>query len=181
MNQIEYKPINYKYHCSNCENELPINDVYNGLCSICNHEFDNSDFEIVIDLPFKPLPKKSVRVNTKTGTVYNASHPEMKVVKDYLEIVYKSYCIPKDIPLRVSIECYLCIPKSWNGKEQMERWSFSGRIKPISKPDIDNILKFINDCLSGIAWNDDRQITIILASKRYAEKESILIKINFDS
>jgi len=39
-----------------------------------------------------------------------------------------------------------------------------------TKPDIDNLVKFYLDCLNGIAWEDDKQIIYIQATKTYSEE-----------
>lgn len=39
----------------------------------------------------------------------------------------------------------------------------------VKKPDIDKISRAILDALTGIAWNDDSQVTDLHASKRLAE------------
>lgn len=38
-----------------------------------------------------------------------------------------------------------------------------------TKPDIDNMEKFVADCLNGIAWTDDSQIVMSHTSKHYAD------------
>jgi len=35
------------------------------------------------------------------------------------------------------------------------------------KPDVDNLVKFVGDCLSGLAFVDDSQITVLNARKRW--------------
>lgn len=45
----------------------------------------------------------------------------------------------------------------------------SNDICPITKPDIDNIIKAFGDALNGIAWKDDSMVTSIIACKCYAE------------
>lgn len=35
------------------------------------------------------------------------------------------------------------------------------------KPDLDNLVKFVKDCLNGIAWHDDSQVIYIEAAKFY--------------
>ena len=36
------------------------------------------------------------------------------------------------------------------------------------RPDLDNLVKFAEDCLTGIAWKDDCQVASTLSQKRYA-------------
>ena len=44
-------------------------------------------------------------------------------------------------------------------------------IPHIKRPDLDNLIKQINDCINGIIVGDDSQITTIAASKFFTEKE----------
>jgi Holliday junction resolvase RusA-like endonuclease len=37
----------------------------------------------------------------------------------------------------------------------------------ISRPDIDNLCKLVLDALNGVAYNDDGQVCVLLAEKRY--------------
>jgi Holliday junction resolvase RusA-like endonuclease len=52
----------------------------------------------------------------------------------------------------------------------------SGKLKPsapdhhIQKPDADNLLKWVKDCLNGQAYRDDSQITNVGAIKRWSNK-----------
>jgi Holliday junction resolvase RusA-like endonuclease len=69
-------------------------------------------------------------------------------------------------PLAVTFRFYLPRPQSL-----MKRKSPDGAIPHTSKPDLDNLIKSTADCLSGIAWVDDRQIySYAGSSKWYAEK-----------
>lgn len=51
----------------------------------------------------------------------------------------------------------------------------SGKLRPsapvchTTKPDTDNLIKFVWDCLNGEAWKDDTQIVGIEAKKFYAD------------
>jgi len=40
----------------------------------------------------------------------------------------------------------------------------------IKKPDTDNLLKFVKDCLNGIAWKDDSQVFDVRGIKRYSDE-----------
>ncbi len=39
-----------------------------------------------------------------------------------------------------------------------------------SKPDLDNLIKFVKDALNGYAWRDDSQVCYINAMKTYGER-----------
>jgi len=46
------------------------------------------------------------------------------------------------------------------------------RVLPHVRPDLDKLLRAVNDALTGIAFNDDGQVTTILAHKLYTEEET---------
>ena len=69
-------------------------------------------------------------------------------------------------PLSLKVTAYLPIPMSWSGKRIAE--AEKGKIKPDSKPDLDNLIKNICDCLTAMSfWHDDKQITSLSAAKFY--------------
>lgn len=45
------------------------------------------------------------------------------------------------------------------------------------RPDGDNLEKYVNDCLTGIVWKDDAQISWILRSKTYVDHPTGFIDI----
>lgn len=47
----------------------------------------------------------------------------------------------------------------------------------IYRMDIDNMLKFINDALTGVIWHDDSQIWEMHAIKEFGEVEGIQISV----
>lgn len=71
----------------------------------------------------------------------------------------------------------------WEAKKQFKGKPLKGDIGVdidfyISNPlsDLDNLLKATFDCLTGIIWEDDRQIIEILARK-YVDKKNTRIEI----
>ena len=52
-----------------------------------------------------------------------------------------------------------------------------GKERSITKPDVDNILKQVNDSLNGIAYTDDRQIATEIVEKWYSDIPRIEIEI----
>ena len=53
----------------------------------------------------------------------------------------------------------------------------TGEIKPVVKPDVDNVAKSILDALNGIIYLDDKQIIELDIEKIYAETSWTEVKI----
>ena len=78
--------------------------------------------------------------------------------------------------LRVRIDAIFEIPKSASKKKQAQM--LSGELKPIKRPDVDNIAKTILDPLNGgIAYHDDSQVVELIVHKCYGDQEQILLSI----
>ena len=94
---------------------------------------------------------------------YGAYTPEKTV--NYENLVNLSFinsgCEPyiNNEPLECIINLYKSIPKSVSKKKQQDM--LLGKIRPISKPDLDNCIKSILDGLNKVAFNDDKQIVKI--------------------
>lgn len=73
----------------------------------------------------------------------------------------------KDKMLAIKTVAYFEIPKSKPKKFQEQ--AREGLIRPITKPDTDNIGKNIKDALNKIAFPDDSQIVTEIIEKRYSD------------
>lgn len=104
----------------------------------------------------KPQGKARPRF-TKSGRVYTP-----KTTAEYEQAVTKAYIAAangyrfEDKGVKVIISAYFVPAKS------------SRRTKPTIKPDIDNIIKAILDGLNGVAYNDDKQVVCVLATKSFS-------------
>ena len=67
----------------------------------------------------------------------------------------------------VTVRMYVSVPSSWSKKKIIA--ALAGEIRPITKPDMDNVVKGIFDAMNGIVWKDDSQVTDCSVIKRYAE------------
>jgi len=80
----------------------------------------------------------------------------------------------------VRMECYFIFerPKSHFGTGRN-----SGEIKAsapehhIQKPDIDNLVKFVKDCLNGVAYRDDCQIIRSLSEKMWGSEQRTVVEV----
>lgn len=69
-------------------------------------------------------------------------------------------------PLCIIIVAYYEIPKSWSKKKR--DLAFCNQLKPMVKPDLDNVIKVVLDALNKVAYADDKQICRIVAEKKYS-------------
>lgn len=122
----------------------------------------------------KPLPRLRARIS-KFGS-YDPQHKEMKAFKSdakaqMLELGHLNTPFDKTDPLKVDITFIRTHPKAWS-KKKKER-----ELYPITKPDLDNYIKFILDGLNEIAYHDDNQIAEIQAKKVYGSSEQTEIRV----
>ena len=126
----------------------------------------------------KAKPKQSFRY-TRKGIKYTP-----KDVKQYAQDIQRTFSAKYPVwlpsflyqkPLRAKIEVYKLIPKSFSKTLKMR--AITGELRPLTKPDCDNISKNILDALNGIVYPDDRQIVELLVKKYYSEKEFVKVTI----
>ena len=70
--------------------------------------------------------------------------------------------------LALNIKAYFQIPKSTSKKKRDEM--LSGAIRPVIKPDADNIIKNIADALNTVAYPDDKAIVSVSFDKFYDDR-----------
>lgn len=69
-------------------------------------------------------------------------------------------------PVGIAVRCYFPIPASVSRKK---REGMAGAYHT-KKPDTDNLLKQVLDCLTRLRfWEDDKQVVHMVASKKYSE------------
>ena len=129
---------------------------------------------IISDYP--PTPQGRPRV-TRFVT-YDPMAPQKKqFLKSILNQLPSE---PLKTPLVVKINFYFKRPKShYNSKGKLKRFA---PLRHTSRPDIDNLLKFVLDALNKHLYVDDSQIISLIGRKLYAEKEGIEIYVrNFNN
>ena len=128
------------------------------------------------EIPGKIIGKGRPRLNSYTGQVYTPTR-----TKDYENLVIQYFMLkyPRFTPFegRVSVEitANFEVPKS--AKKQEKELMLENKLNPLKKPDIDNIVKIILDAMNECAFKDDTQITKLAVEKKYAQTESIYVKI----
>lgn len=72
-----------------------------------------------------------------------------------------------DEPIRVELDFYREIPKSWSKKRK--KLAAEGEIFPATTPDTDNYIKAVLDGMSGVVWKDDNIIVELVGRKHYSD------------
>lgn len=114
--------------------------------------------------------------HTKTGITYTP-----KATKEYEELVRmyfysgKNKSFENGVALSAFITVYVKPPV--RAKKIVKEAMLKNEIKPIMKPDNDNIEKIIFDALNKVAYYDDTQIVENTTIKKYSEEEKVEVTI----
>jgi Holliday junction resolvase RusA-like endonuclease len=102
--------------------------------------------------------------------------PQAKLKEGYrwqLQSQYRE--LPITTPVAVVTLFFMPIPKSTSGIRR--RQMLSGLIQHDKRPDVDNLQKFVLDCLHKLVIQDDSQIVDLRGRKIYATKPGTIIRI----
>ena len=132
---------------------------YNGRCRM-----PITTFELQFRVDTLPVPQPRPRV-AKRGNFATAYTPANHAVHDF-KCDVKHTCQkhylgdPLDLAFFLSIEFYFKRPgnKIWKTKSMPREYR-------LGKPDLDNLIKPVKDCLTGIVWTDDSRVVDIRAIK----------------
>ena len=81
-----------------------------------------------------------------------------------------------DGPICLHFDFFMKIPKATSKIKRVAM--INGSIRPITRPDASNCIKFYEDCLKGILFDDDSQVIEIKARKFYSDKPKTIIKVS---
>ena len=127
----------------------------------------------------EPIPQGRPRF-TKSGHAYDPQRSQnyKQLVRFWVTQHLKKIpgFKPFENALCVDLTFYLGIPSSWAKQKKLQ--AIQGQIRPISRPDTDNLVKSVTDAINGLLWVDDAIITDLTARKRYTgELARVEIKI----
>ena len=117
------------------------------------------------------IPKAQMRARhgrTKQGFSVTYKAEDQRVAENNLCALLQPHQPghPLEGPLSLKVTAVLPVPMSWSGKKITE--AESGKLRPTCKPDLDNLVKNIKDCLTACGfWHDDRQVVSLAAQKKY--------------
>lgn len=130
---------------------------------------------ITIELYGDPVPQARPRF-ARRGNYVSCYDNQSKLKEGYKwQIRTQFRDEPWVMPIALDLIFFMPIPKSMSGVKK--RQMANGVIAHIKKPDLDNLQKFVLDCLNGLTFKDDSQICDIRAKKIYSNKPGTLIRM----
>lgn len=121
-------------------------------------------------IPGTPVGKGRPKF-ARRGNFVKAYTPEKTASYENLVKLYANQAMAGkpliEEPVGVVINIVVGVPESWSKKKKVE--CLLGKIKPTSKPDIDNVIKGIFDAMNEIVWKDDKQVVMLQVNKKYGE------------
>lgn len=125
---------------------------------------------IKFTIPGEPTGKARPRT-VKSGHSYT---PEKTVLYENLvKTCYDGPLMGNQVEIRV--KAFYGVAKS-TPKKNIEPM-LTGRIRPMKKPDADNVLKIICDALNQIAYYDDKQIVRAVVEKYYSSIPHVEVEL----
>lgn len=113
-------------------------------------------------IPCEPLPQPRPRFRVSRSRVFcwtpKRNTDFRAVMADFLK---SKGIVALDGPLRVIVEINLVpgpLKRKWRGGH--------GPVPHFCRPDLDNYVKAVLDALNGVAWNDDGQVSELVARKQ---------------
>lgn len=124
---------------------------------------------VTFHVPGRPQAKRNVSVTPDRTVLY-----ENLIKERYLNCCDSLY-FERGTPVTLRIVIRFLPPKSASKKLQADM--LEGRVYPLKKPDIDNVIKVVADALNGAAYHDDTQIIFAVAKKAYSAVEGLDITV----
>ncbi len=130
---------------------------------------------LLLEIFGDPIPLKRPRTRKIGGfvSVYDPQKKEKDQVRWQVKSQYREK--PLSVPLFLDLIFGLAIPKSTSRIRR--KCMLENEIVPMKRPDVDNLIKFILDCLNGILFDDDSQIISLHARKIYSEYPRTIIRV----
>jgi len=129
---------------------------------------------ILLEILGNPMPLNRHRA-CKRG---NFIHMYDSQVKEKEQVIWQVRSLYKEKPILMPIEMDIIfempIPKATSKVKR--RYMLQGDMYPMTKPDLDNLVKFTLDCLNGILFHDDKQVQILHARKVYSESPRTIVR-----
>ena len=135
--------------------------------------------EITFIIPGKPVAKGRPRFSTAGKFVKTYTPEQTARYENLVKLMYQERAngrrFEDDEMISVVIEAHFEIPSSTSKKKKEAM--LKDELRPITKCDLDNIMKIICDALNGVAYRDDSRIVAALLVKKYSENPCVIVTL----
>lgn len=124
----------------------------------------------------EPVAQGRPRFSRQGGFVKAYDPAKSRDYKSYVRMIAAQHAPAEPVQGAVilSLKIYRSIPKAM--PKYKRALALAGQIRPVTKPDVSNVLKGVEDALKGLWYKDDSQIVGYGAmGKWYAERPRIEI------
>ncbi len=133
---------------------------------------------VSFEVPGEATPKMAPKFVRATGHTHKPTkeiHAAAVVKQFAVDAMTNAGVFMLDGPVAVSIAVFRGRgrPSSKKGREQAEK----GLIRPVTRPDVDNVAKLVLDAMNGIAYRDDSQVVSLTVDKWFSERPRIEITV----
>ena len=127
----------------------------------------------------EPQGKGRPKFSRQGGFVKTYTPDKTFLYENLIRTEYLRQCLgqrfPDKEPLSMHIKAYYNIPSSASKKRQQAMEA--GDIRPVKKPDVDNIIKVVADSLNQVAYRDDADLVKVELEKFYSRQPRIEVEI----
>ncbi len=116
---------------------------------------------MIYEIPGPPIPCQ--RPKFSRGRCYDPQAKKKKELQFFIQKMAEAH-LYRAGALKLVIEYQMPIPKSWSVKKSLKHHG----APHVSRPDLSNLIKFTEDALNGIVWEDDALIYELHCRKFYS-------------
>ena len=91
---------------------------------------------------------------------------------------YMALANPTEKGITVEILCFLRIPRSMSRKKADR--ALTGEVRPLRKPDLDNVAKAVLDAMNDVVYRDDAEVTRTTVTRYYGVREHLSVRVTWD-
>lgn len=108
---------------------------------------------------------------TKSGLHMTFKSANQKANERTLEALLAPYAPKTPLAGPLVLEFVAALPVGKSDSKKLREAKLTGMVAPEKKPDLDNILKNLMDCMTRLQfWTDDVQVVCLRCEKIYAEQ-----------
>jgi Holliday junction resolvase RusA-like endonuclease len=143
--------------------------------------FSKMPESIKFTVPGEPVAKGRARAFVRGGRVAHYTPAKTERYEARVAIFAKQAMAgrtPLAGAVALHVVAHFGIPASWPKK--LRQAALDGREHVTKKPDLDNIVKAIEDGMTGVCWIDDAQVVEISARKCYGAEPRVEVEVRAD-